>query len=212
MATKKTWTEEAYPIHCLPINQLRANLNNPRVIQDAEFQKLVQSIKTDGFMLSIRFIVVDKDNVVLGGNQRFRACQEAGLKEVHVVRAEDLSEEQLKEFVVKDNTYFGEFDRELVAANYSDRELVELGVDLVEVCSPRLEVMGDIEPEIDSADLARQKEIYDNNSIKQVVVYYPAELYEKVVQSLSAVKTHSATEENPDMLVKLIRYWRENAR
>jgi len=163
-------------------------------------------------MLSIRFIVVDKDNVVLGGNQRFRACQEAGLKEVHVVRAEDLSEEQLKEFVVKDNTYFGQFDRELVAANYSDRELVELGVDLVEVSSPRLEVIGDIEPEVDSADLAKQKEIYDNNSIKQVVVYYPAELYEKVVQSLSAVKNHSATEENPDMLVKLIRYWRENAR
>ena len=162
-------------------------------------------------MLSIRFMVVDKDMMVMGGNQRLKACQVAGLEEVYVVKAEDLDEKQLKEFVVKDNTYFGHWDKPLLSENYADRELVHVGMDLVEVSQPRMEVIGDIEPEIDAADLAKQKETYDNNKIKQIVVYYPADLYEKVVQSLEGVKKHLWIQETPDALLKLIKYWKENA-
>lgn len=162
-------------------------------------------------MLSIRFMVVDKDMIVLGGNQRLKACKVAGLKEVYIVKAEDLTDSQLKEFVIKDNTYFGEWDKPMLSKNYSDREMVELGMDLVEVSQPRMEVIGDIQPEIDSADLAKQKETYDNNKIKQIVVYYPSDLYEKVVQSMDSIKNHLGIQETPEMLLKLIKYLKENA-
>ena len=66
----------------IKISQVKTNPNNPRLIKDHKFKKLVKSIKEFPEMLEIRPIVVDKDNIVLGGNMRLRACQEAGLKEV----------------------------------------------------------------------------------------------------------------------------------
>ncbi len=161
-------------------------------------------------MLSIRFLVVDKDMVVLGGNQRLRACQVAQLPFVYVVKADELSPQQLKEFVIKDNTYYGMWDRELLSTMATDREMVELGMDLVEVSSPRMEHIGDIEPEIDESILAAKKETFDNNKIKQIVVYYPAELYDKVVQSMDEIKKHMGTDDTPQVLLKLISYWKVN--
>lgn len=144
----------------------------------------------------------------MGGNQRLKACEVAGLKEVYVVKAEDLTEEQLKEFVIRDNTYFGEWDKDLLQANYSDREMVEMGMDLIEVSQPRLETIGDIEPAIDESDLQKRKEAYENNPIKQIVVYYPAELYEKIVQSMDLIKKHMQVQETPELLLKLVSYWK----
>lgn len=203
-------SEEAYQIHRVPIQEITNNLNNPRTISDKDFQNLVRSIKNDGFMLAIRFLVVDKEMVIVGGNQRFRACQEAGLTHVYVVKAEDLSSEQLKEFVIKDNLAFGEWDKPMLSQHYQDRELVELGMDLIEVADPRLEVIGGIEPEIDKSDLDKRKEAYENNEIKQVVVYYPADFYEKVIQAMDEIKKHMCCNENPEMLLKLISYWKVN--
>ena len=161
-------------------------------------------------MLAIRFLVVDKDNVVHGGNQRFAACVEAGIQEVYVVKAEDLTEDQLKEFVIKDNLNFGDWHKEMLAEHYQDKEMVELGMDLIEVSTPRMEVIGDILPEIDQSDLDERKETYENNKIKQIVVYYPVELYAKVVQSLDTIKDHMKCHENPEVLLKLISYWKAN--
>ena len=189
---------------------MKLNPNNPRVIVDEDFMKLVRSIQEDGFMLSIRFLVVDADNVVIGGNQRLRACQMAKLDEVYIVKAEDLTKDQLKEFIVKDNTYFGHWDKEMLSQNYSDREMVEVGMDLVEVAQPRLEVIGDIETEIDASDLQDRKETHENNKIMQIVTYFPAELYEKVIESFSSIKNHMNCQENPEALLKLISYWKFN--
>lgn len=194
-------------MHLLPISQIKPNPNNPRVIEDREFEKLVESVKTDGFMLAIRFLVIDKDNVVVGGNQRLRACQVAGLDKIFVVKADDLTLDQLREFVVKDNTYYGEWDKPMLANIYTDREMVEVGMDLIEVSQPRLETIGDIEPEIDASDLAKRKETYANNEIKQIVTYYPADLYDKVVQSLEVIKDHMKCQENNEVLLNLITYW-----
>ena len=90
-------------IEKIKISKVKANPNNPRVIKDQKFKKLVQSIKDFPEMLKIRPIVVDKDNVVLGGNQRLRACQRAELKEVYIIKADELTEEQQREFMIKDN-------------------------------------------------------------------------------------------------------------
>ena len=88
----------------IKVEELKPNSDNPRIIRDDKFKKLVQSIKDFPQMLNIRPIVVDKDNVVLGGNMRLKAIKEAGLKEVPVLIVDDLTEEQKKEFILKDNS------------------------------------------------------------------------------------------------------------
>ena len=97
------------------LSEIKSNPNNPRIIKDDKFHKLVESIKTFPRMLEIRPIVVNKDMVVLGGNMRLRACKEAGIKKVPVIFADDLTEEQQREFIIKDNVGFGEWDWAMLA-------------------------------------------------------------------------------------------------
>jgi hypothetical protein len=114
----------------IKISQVKTNPNNPRLIKDHKFKKLVKSIKEFPEMLEIRPIVVDKDNIVLGGNMRLRACQEAGLKEVYILKADQLTEKQQREFIVKDNVGFGEWDWDDLANEWDAEELEDWGLDL----------------------------------------------------------------------------------
>lgn len=84
------------------IKDIKLNPNNPRIIKDDKFKKLVESVKSFPEMLDIRPIVVNKDMIILGGNMRYKACKEAGLKEIPVIVA-DFTEEQEREFLIKDN-------------------------------------------------------------------------------------------------------------
>ena len=112
------------------IGKIKTNPNNPRLIKDDKFKKLVKSVKEFPEMLEIRPIVVDKDNIVLGGNMRLRACQEAGLKEVHIIQADKLTEKQQREFIIKDNVGFGEWDWDDLANEWDVDELEDWGLDL----------------------------------------------------------------------------------
>jgi DNA modification methylase len=112
------------------VSEVKANPNNPRVIKDDKFKKLVKSIQDFPEMLELRPIVVNSDGIVLGGNMRLKACKEAGLKEVPVIKAEDLTEDQQKEFIIKDNVGFGEWDWKDLASNWDAEELTEWGLDL----------------------------------------------------------------------------------
>jgi len=112
------------------IGKIKNNPNNPRLIKDDKFKKLVKSVKEFPEMLEIRPIVVDKDNIVLGGNMRLRACQEAGLKEVHIIQADQLTEKQQREFIIKDNVGFGEWDWDDLANEWDVDELEDWGLDL----------------------------------------------------------------------------------
>jgi hypothetical protein len=112
------------------ISEVKANPNNPRIIKDDKFAKLVQSIKDFPQMLEIRPIVVNADMVVLGGNMRLRACKEAGLKEVPIILADDLTEEQQREFIIKDNVSGGEWDWEQLANEWDANKLDEWGLDV----------------------------------------------------------------------------------
>jgi site-specific DNA-methyltransferase (adenine-specific) len=111
------------------ISEVKVNPNNPRLIKDDKFKKLVQSVKDFPEMLNIRPIVVNKDMVILGGNMRFKACKEAGLKEVPVIIT-DLTEEQQKEFLIKDNVSGGEWDWDILANEWDTEQLEEWGLDL----------------------------------------------------------------------------------
>ncbi len=102
-------------IEKIKIDDVKLNTTNPRTIKDDKFKKLVKSIKDFPQMLEIRPIVVDDDMIVLGGNMRLKACKEAGLKEVNIIKASELTESQKKEFILKDNQSFGEWDTKLLS-------------------------------------------------------------------------------------------------
>tara|TARA_R110002167_G_C12664612_1_gene650237 strand:+ start:89 stop:1249 length:1161 start_codon:yes stop_codon:yes gene_type:complete len=110
------------------ISEIKPNEDNPRLIKDDKFKKLVKSIKTFPEMLELRPIVVNNDMVVLGGNMRLKACKEAGLKEVPIIKAENLTEEQQREFIVKDNVGFGEWDWDILANEWNQDELEDWGL------------------------------------------------------------------------------------
>ena len=114
----------------LPISKIKNNPNNPRLVKDDKFDKLVKSIKTFPEMLKIRPIVVNKDFIVLGGNMRLKACREAGLKEIPIIQASQLTEEQQREFIIKDNVGFGEWDWEMISAEWDVDKVEEWGLDI----------------------------------------------------------------------------------
>lgn len=112
------------------ISTIKSNPNNPRIIKDDKFAKLVQSIRDFPEMLRLRPIVVNDDMIVLGGNMRLKACKEAGLKVVPIIKASDLSEDQQREFIIKDNVGFGEWDWEMLANEWDDVKLTDWGLDI----------------------------------------------------------------------------------
>jgi hypothetical protein len=112
------------------INEIKPNPNNPRIIKDDKFKKLVKSIQDFPQMLELRPIVIDENNIVLGGNMRLKACIEAGLTDVPVKQAKDLTKEQKKEFIVKDNVGYGEWDWDDLANNWDEQLLTEWGLDI----------------------------------------------------------------------------------
>lgn len=123
MSDKTKWQKIA-------INKIKSNPNNPRVIRDEKFKKLVKSIEDFPQMLELRPIVVNDDMIVLGGNMRLKACEAAGLKEVPIVIASELTEDQQKEFIIKDNVGFGEWDWDQLANEWDSEQLDEWGLEL----------------------------------------------------------------------------------
>jgi ParB-like chromosome segregation protein Spo0J len=110
----------------MKLKDIKPNPNNPRVLRDDKFQKLKQSITEFPKMLSLRPMVIDENNVVLGGNMRLRALQELGFTDVEeawVKRSSDLTEDEKKRFIIADNVAFGEWDWDTLA---NDWEVVDL--------------------------------------------------------------------------------------
>lgn len=117
----------------VPIADIKPNPDNPRIIKDDKFRKLVESIRKFPQMLELRPIVVNSEMVVLGGNMRLKACKEAGLKEVPTILASGLTDEQQREFIIKDNVGFGEWDWDALANTWDAEELDAWGLDVPEL-------------------------------------------------------------------------------
>jgi hypothetical protein len=155
------------------ISEVKSNPNNPRQIKDDKFAKLVQSIKDFPEMLDIRPIVVNADMVVLGGNMRFKACKEAGLKEVPIIVAENLTDEQQKEFIIKDNVSGGEWDWDMLANEWEAEQLTEWGLDVWQQAP-------DIDYSIlDEEDVQDQLNDMTNGVKKAIQIEFEAEHYEE---------------------------------
>jgi|TARA_R100000084_G_C4653953_1_gene151592 hypothetical protein len=117
-------------IELIDIKKIKNNPNNPRIIKDHKYAKLLESIKDFPEMLKIRPIVVDDNMVVLGGNMRLKACREAGIKKIHIIKASELTDEQKKQFVIKDNVNFGEWDWDMIANEWDSTSLEYWGLDV----------------------------------------------------------------------------------
>jgi hypothetical protein len=155
----------------IKISEIKLNPNNPRLIKDDKFEKLVKSIKDFPEMLDIRPIVVNSDMVILGGNMRFKACKEAGLKEVPIIVADNLTDEQQREFLIKDNVSGGEWDWSLLS-EWDSEQLEEWGLEVpnsqseddiytTKVDSPTYEIKGEKPEEEDLYNLGKYNQLMD---------------------------------------------------
>jgi len=165
------------------INSIKTNPKNPRLIKDDKFKKLVNSIKEFPQMLELRPIVVDENNIILGGNMRHKACIEAGLKEVYIVQAKDLTELQKDEFIVKDNVGFGEWDWDILANEWDTELLNDWGLFVPEMTT---EVDYSI---LDDEDLDSELSDMADGVKKAIQIEFEAEHYEEASE--------------------LVKFWRE---
>jgi hypothetical protein len=114
----------------MKISEIKQNSNNPRIIKDDKYKKLLNSIKEFPKMLELRPIVIDKNNMILGWNMRYKACKELWIKEVPVKIAEDLTPEEEQRFIIEDNVWFWEWNMEDLANNWNAEDLENWWVDL----------------------------------------------------------------------------------
>lgn len=117
----------------IKVSSIKSNPNNPRVIKDAKFETLMKSILDFPQMMELRPIIVDESNIVLGGNMRLKAIKQLGYKEIPptwIKKASDLTEDQKKQFIVKDNVGFGEWDFDDLTKNWNTEQLIEWGLDI----------------------------------------------------------------------------------
>jgi hypothetical protein len=200
----------------IAISTIKLNPSNPRTIKDDKFKSLVKSIKDFPKMLEIRPIVVNDDRVVLGGNMRLKACQAAGMKKVPVIKASDLTAEEQRQFIIKDNVGFGEWDWEMLQTSWDAEQLTEWGVDLPEFGEPTPEaseddyqepeglttdiVLGDLF-EIgqhrllcgDSTDAGQVARLMDGNNADIYVIDPPFEVVDLYQMSLSLLAKSPAS-------------------
>jgi ParB-like chromosome segregation protein Spo0J len=169
------------------ISEVKPNPKNPRIIKDVKFNKLVTSIKEFPDMLNKRPLIVftDVDNkyVVLGGNMRLKACKEIGLKEIPIIIADEWTEEQKNEFLIKDNVGFGEWDWDSLANEWDAELLNDWGLNVPELPT---EVDYSI---LDDEDLADDLLDMANGVKKAIQIEFESEHYENAYE--------------------LVKFWRE---
>jgi hypothetical protein len=188
------------------ISDVKVNPNNPRLIKDDKFAKLVKSIQDFPQMLKIRPIVVNSDMVVLGGNMRLKACKEAGLKEVPIIIADELTEEQQKEFLIKDNVSGGEWDWNIIANEWDADQLNDWGLDIPQFTGIEVGTDGFTLPDGDKAPfqqmtftLADEQAIVIKNAIDDI----------KKTDEYKYAETMGNENSNGNALYLIIMQWAE---
>ena len=144
----------------LSLDAIKPNPDNPRLIKDDAFKKLVKSIKDFPEMLDARELVLNKDHVILGGNMRFKAAKEAGLKELPV-KIVDWPEDKQREFIIKDNVSGGEWDWDQLANEWDSELLNDWGIDTPDDWKEDKEVEEDDAPEVSTEPpISKLGEVY----------------------------------------------------
>lgn len=184
------------------IKEIKPNGENPRYITDAKFKKLIKSIKEFPEMLEVRPLVIDEDNVVLGGNMRLKALESAGVFEVPVHRVTGWSEKQKREFIIKDNIGYGEWDYDLLANNWNTELLNEWGLNLWDAKEDYFDLDDSDEPQEREPSLAD-----DDYSKFEIVMLHDNKI--RFLKILSDIKSDYMLDKQEDAIVKLIDIYNE---
>ena len=159
----------------IKLSDIKSNPNNPRLIKDEKFKKLVNSIKEFPKMMDLRPIIIDNDSMILGGNMRLKALLELKYSEVPnewIKKAKDLTEEETRRFVIADNVAFGEHDWDILANEWDSEELIEWGLD---VWKAPVDVDYSI---LNDEDVSQQLSDMTNGVKKAIQIEFEAEHYE----------------------------------
>ena len=186
-------------IEKVSISSITENAANPRTINKHKFQKLLNSVKQFPEMLSLRPIVVDKDNVILGGNMRYKACKELGLKEVYIIQAADLNDKQAQEFIIKDNVGFGDWDWDALANAFENVELKEWGLD---VWQPEEEVSNNTDYSLNTAEEKLNR--FLDAKIKNITIPFENEEFGDVVDRLEKLLLKYNCEDYRTLIYKIL--------
>lgn len=169
----------------IQIEKIKTNPSNPRLIKDEKFKNLIKSIKDFPEMLELRPIIVDENMIILGGNMRYRACLELGLKKVWINQAKNLSEKQKQEFIIKDNVQFGVWDWDNLGNEWDNVELGDWGMD---VWQPEEEVDYSI---LDDADLSSELSDMTGGVKKAIQIEFQLEHYEEAAELVKHWRTQN---------------------
>ena len=183
----------------IKISEVKLNPNNPRLIKDDKFKKLVKSIKEFPEMLDIRPIVVNSDMVILGGNMRFKACKEAGLKEIPIIIADNLTEEQQREFLIKDNTSGGEWDWDSLANEWDAEQLDDWGLDV-----PLFNDDMTNNEDYEGLDQLSKLDKFLNAELKRMFLVYDNDTFENVVNWFNNQQEKHELENHSQVILKLM--------
>jgi len=160
----------------MKLKDIKPNPHNPRVLRDDKFAKLKQSISEFPKMLSLRPMVIDENNMILGGNMRLRALQDLGYTEIDdawVKRSSDLTEEEKQRFIIADNIAFGEWDWDTLANDWDAEQLSDWGLD---VWKQETDVDYSI---LDEEDVSEQLSDMTDGVKKAIQIEFEAEHYEE---------------------------------
>jgi len=160
----------------MKLKEIKANPNNPRVLRDDKFAKLKKSISEFPKMLTLRPMVIDENNMILGGNMRLRALQDLGYTEIDdawVKRSSDLTEEEKQRFIIADNIAFGEWDWDTLANDWDAEQLSDWGLD---VWKQETDVDYSI---LDEEDVSEQLSDMTDGVKKAIQIEFEAEHYEE---------------------------------
>jgi hypothetical protein len=189
-------------IEKLPVSELKFNEENPRTITDANLKKLVKSVQEFPEMLEIRPIVINADLVVLGGNMRLKACIEAGITEVPVMRVKNLTKEQELEFIIKDNISGGDWDWDLLANDWDTNLLGDWGLNIK---SDDFFELDGSENTTNSSSSSDPKGTDDDYSVFELVMLHENKL--ELLDTLNKIKSNFLFEKQEEALMELIRVY-----
>jgi ParB-like chromosome segregation protein Spo0J len=187
----------------IKLSTIKSNPNNPRVIKDDKFAKLVNSIKEFPKMMELRPMVVNSDMVVLGGNMRLKALKEAGYKEVPgewVKSAESLTEEEQRRFIIADNVGFGEHDWDMLANEWDAVELEAWGLDMPSFAADNMTNNEDYE----GLDQLSKLDKFLGAELKRLFLVYDNETFLNVVSWFEKKQKEFDLENNSDVILKII--------
>jgi hypothetical protein len=183
----------------LPLESIHLNPNNPRTIGKTQMEKLKGSISSFPQMLELRPIMVDENNVILGGNMRYQALRQMGYESITVQRVSGLTEEQKKELVIKDNLSYGEWDWDKLTTEWEYEVLLDWGLtdfNIEDTLTNNQEYLG--------LDAASKLEKFMNAEIKRMFLVFDSETFNRVISWFEEKQEEYGVEDNSQVILKLM--------